>query len=68
MPNYKSVESWEAAKANQAKAQSIPKLEAEVKRVGKVHAQLCKQHGDSGSVRQQFESFCQQLEDLKDEG
>ncbi len=69
MPNHKSLEDWEAAKAerqaNQAKAEFIPKLEAEVKRVGEVHAQLCEQHGDSGSVRQRFESLSQQLEDLK---
>lgn len=69
MPNYKSVEAYHQVKsrlrtAQEAKAK-IPEAQAKVARLREVHSALCKEFGDSGSVRQRLEEAEIYLEQLR---
>jgi two-component sensor histidine kinase len=69
MPNYKSVEAYQTAKTKsqnqEAKQQAITLAQNRVNQLSSLHSQLCNQHGDSGSVRQQLEDAESHLEGLK---
>jgi hypothetical protein len=61
MPNYKSVEQYQQAKAKNLRRQE---LENKIKDLTNRHALLCQYYGDSGKVRQELENALQELENL----
>lgn len=69
MPNYKSVEDYQSAKAQsqnqEARQLTITLAQNRVNHLLSLHIQLCRMHGDSGSVRQQLEDAESYLESLK---
>lgn len=69
MPNYKSVEAYQSAKTKsqnqEAKQRAIALAQNRVSQLSTLHSQLCNQHGDSGSVRQQLEDAESYLESLR---
>ncbi|MBD1807895.1 hypothetical protein H6F98_20925 [Microcoleus sp. FACHB-SPT15] len=69
MPNYKSVDDYTQRKARLKAVQDaqakLPEVKARVERLRKLHSELCKKCGDSGSVRQQLEDAENSLEELQ---
>ena len=69
MTNYKSLIQYQQAKAKaesqEAYQNKIALAQERVDRLTSLHVQLCRMHGDSGSVRQQLEDADSHLEELK---
>jgi hypothetical protein len=69
MPNYKSLTQYQQAKAKaeskEAYQERIALAQERVDQLLSLHVQLCRMHGDSGSVRQQLEDADNHLESLK---
>ncbi len=70
MRNYKSVDAYVQRKSHlkavqEAKAK-LPEAQAKVARLRALHSELCKEYGDSGSVRQQLEEAEDYINKLKE--